>query len=244
MKLIGAAVGRTGTISLNVALKKLGYRTYHFEEALTRFEEGHLDMLDDHTTGKRKIDWKEFLEGYDATLDTAFALHYKELMEVFPEAKVVLTVRDPVKWYHSAMAILEQHEITVAPFTFLPRFESLMRTVLNAVNAFTGGATTMEGIIARFEEYIEDAKAHVPPERLLVYSVKEGWEPLCEFLGEPVPDEPFPHENVGMKLIEEIHVGHLMRDLQTASQQSEDPELQQKAIATLEEMAKQAPPSE
>jgi hypothetical protein len=242
VKLIGAALARTGTISLMTALEKLGLNVYHFATAIIRFEQGDLDALDAHMAGTGKIDWKQFLEGFDATLDSPLALHYKEQMEAFPEAKVILTVRDPVKWLESAVAIMEQHEITVKPFMFLPRFESLYRTVHTTSRVFSRGATTLEEGIANFTDYIEDVKAHVPPEKLLVYSVKGGWEPLCNFLGVPVPDEPFPHENVGMKLIEEIHIGHLMNDLQNAAQQTEDPELQQKAIATLEQMAKQGPP--
>jgi len=239
VKLIGAAVARSGTLSLKAALERLGYRTYHFEEAIDNFERGDLNALVDHMTGTKLIDWGEYLKEYDATADLPLASYYKEIMAAFPDALVILTVRDPEKWWDSIMSLDAMHNELLAQIRFLPRFEAQYQAVTIAAGVFFGGQVDKEAGMAKFEEYVAEVKATVPAERLLVFSVTEGWEPLCEFLGEPVPDELFPHENVGMDKANAIVMGHLVRDLQATVETSDDPELRAKATAWLEKLAAQ-----
>jgi hypothetical protein len=237
MRVIGAAVARTGTLSLKAALERLGYRTYHFEEAIDNFERGDLNALVDHMTGTKLIDWGEFLKDYDATADLPLASYYKEIMAAFPDAPVILTVRDPEEWWNSIVSLDAMHQELLAQVRFLPRFEAQYQAVTISGGVFLGGPVEKEGGIAKFKEYIAEVKATVPANRLLVFSVADGWGPLCEFLGEPVPDEPFPHENVGMQKAEAIVLGHLVRDLQATLETSDDPELRAKATAWLEKLA-------
>lgn len=213
MELIGAGFSRTGTMSLKVALRKLGYRSYHMEEAVVNYEKGHLDMWNAYMEGRSDMDWHTLLAGYDATADLPAAFYYRELMEVFPEARVILTVRDPEAWWESVEKLVDVHDTLVGRLTFLPRFREFQRLFGNIQRAMCDGLFGRECAIASFNQHIEEVKATVPPDRLLVISVAEGWEPLCEFLDVPVPDEPFPHENVGVKTAEKLMQRMLVNDL-------------------------------
>lgn len=126
---------------------------------------------------------------------------YKQLMEAYPEAKVVLSVRDPERWFESA-----SKTIFTAPRGGLKQLLQLLMTPrmwrsvwvvrrILQVQTFGGKEQNKEHAIAVFQAHIEEVKRTVSPERLLVYDVKEGWEPLCRFLDVPVPETPFPHVN-------------------------------------------------
>jgi hypothetical protein len=213
MKLIGAGFSRTGTMSLKAALGKLGYRSYHMEEAVANFEQGHLEMWNAYMEGQSDMDWHALLAGYDATADLPAALYYRELMEAFPEARVILTVRDPEAWWQSVARLVELHDRLVGRLTFLPRFREFQRLFRNIQWTICDGPFGRACAVARFKQHIEEVKETVPPDRLLVVSVAEGWGPLCEFLDEPVPDEPFPHENEGIRTAERILQRILIVDL-------------------------------
>jgi hypothetical protein len=213
MKLIGAGFSRTGTMSLKAALGKLGYRSYHMEEAIINFEKGHLDLWNAYMEGRSDMDWHKLLEGYDATADLPAALYYRELLAAFPEAHVILTVRDPEAWWQSTAKLVHMQNTLVERLRFLPRFREFQRLFRNVERAVCGGPVTREPAIARFIQHNEEVKATVPPDRLLVFEVKDGWEPLCKFLGVPVPDEPFPHENVGIETVEKLMRKIMITDL-------------------------------
>jgi len=211
MKLIGAGYSKTGTMSLKAALEKLGYRCYHMEDAIVNYEKGDLQMWNAYLEGQRDIDWHKLFAEYDAALELS-AVCYRELMEAFPEARVILTVRDPEKWWESLLQTVEVHNARVGRSTFLPRFREFQRLFKNLERVVFGGFVR-EVAIERYKQHVEEVKATVPPDRLLVFDVKEGWEPLCHFLGVPVPDEPFPHENVGSKGVEKILMRVIVSDL-------------------------------
>ncbi|MCX6032700.1 MAG: sulfotransferase family protein [Chloroflexi bacterium] len=213
MKLIGAGFSRTGTMSLKAALLKLGYRSYHMEEALVNFEKGHLDMWNAYMEGRSPMDWPKLLTGYDATADLPAALYYREQMEAFPESRVILTVRDPEAWWQSTEKLVHVQNTLVERLRFMPRFREFQRLFRNIERALCGGPVTREPAIARFIQHNEEVKATIPADRLLVFEVKEGWEPLCKFLGAPVPDEPFPHENAGIATVEKLMQRILLTDL-------------------------------
>lgn len=203
IKIIGAGFGRTGTFTTKTALEELGFGPcYHMTEVL-----GHPDRIAlwyAAATGET-ANWKEVFQGYQATVDWPACTFYKELMEIYPDAKVLLTVRDPEKWYESAYN-------TIFPLLYRKRFSCLnllfklfvqkvplLLQMLNTLiwdGTFHGRFTDKEHAIEVFNQHIEGVKKHVPPERLLIYNVKEGWEPLCTFLGVEVPqNKPFPHLN-------------------------------------------------
>jgi hypothetical protein len=216
MKIIVAGFSRTGTMSMQVALEKLGYRSYHFFEMMANYENNHIKMWNDYMEGKSDMDWVKLLEGYDASTDLPACIYWREMMEAFPDAKVILTVREPEKWWDSWTAMVKSQESSVDRLKFLPRFKAVDQAVINFEREWFNiepGKYVREDSMARFVKHNEDVKSAVPEDRLLVFSVTEGWEPLCNFLGVPVPDEPFPHENVGTKQVEKLMGQIVIKDL-------------------------------
>jgi hypothetical protein len=216
MKVIVAGFSRTGTMSMQVALQSLGYETYHMFEALGNFEKGHMDMWNDYMEGAGEMDWQGIFSGYDASTDLPACIHWREMIEAFPDAKVVLTFRDPEAWWNSYMSLVQSQESGVDRLSFLPRFKALDRLVINIEKIFFGiepGQYDRTSGIERFNQHNEDVKNTVPPERLLVFNVEEGWAPLCKFLGVDTPDQPFPHENVGTQQVEKIMGQLVIKDM-------------------------------
>jgi len=199
MKIIGAGYGRTGTVSLQQAFEQLGYPCYHMQEVMKAYDRGHVEQWD-AAMRDVEIDWHELFTGYEATVDFPACVFYRELMEAFPDALVVLSVRDAEKWWLSYSKLLGLVSMATW-FNFVPMFRkfSAMNTRLME-RVFGGSLQTLnkDDYVAQYLRHIDDVKATVPAERLLVYSVTEGWEPLCEFLGQPVPEQPFPHANAGI----------------------------------------------
>jgi hypothetical protein len=217
MKVIVAGFSRTGTMSMQVALQKFGLRPYHMFEAMRNFENGHMDMWNNYMEGNSDMDWDKLFAGYDASTDLPACIYWREMMEAFPDAKVVLTVRDVEAWWKSWIGMVESQESSVDRLVFLPRFQALDRLVINCERVWfriEPGQYVREDAIKRFNQHNEEVKAAVPPERLLVFNVAEGWEPLCKFLGYPVPNEPFPHENAGTAQVEAIMAEIVQKDMQ------------------------------
>jgi hypothetical protein len=207
LKIIGAGFGRTGTLSIKVALEELGFGPcYHMIEVFQ-----HLDHLPQWEAAARgeAIDWRKLLEGYQATVDWPGCSFYKQLMEVYPDAKVLLTVRDPEKWYESAISTIYQpHRIakstsafsltSIITRLFFPFARHAAQLTYDLIwgGTFHNRFEDKEYAIAIFKQHIEEVKRYVPPEKLLVFNVKEGWKPLCDFLGVEIPpDKPFPYLN-------------------------------------------------
>jgi hypothetical protein len=145
-----------------------------------------------------EIDWRNFLRDYNAGLDYPLAAFYWEISAAYPEAKVILTVRDPERWYDSTRETI--YRGTAIPdwfLRFLPPFRGMKRMVTAAIweRLFDGRFEDRQHAIRVFEEHIEEVQRTVPPKRLLLYHVKDGWGPLCDFLGVAVPEGPFPHIN-------------------------------------------------
>ena len=116
-------------------------------------------------------------------------------MDVYPDAKVLLTVRDPEKWHTSVMNTIgpNNNDETDDPDALAHR---KMTTSVIWDGTFNGLVEDRQHAISVFNRHIDEVKQHVPAERLLVYEVSQGWEPLCAFLGVPVPaDTPFPRLN-------------------------------------------------
>lgn len=205
LDVIGAGLGRTGTTSLKAALERLGFGPcYHMTELFQHPE--HLEAWRAAARGE-PVEWEGPLKDYRSTLDWPGAPFYAELMEAYPEARVILTVRDPDRWYESTLKTIYEMNATVASPLFtlaswlVPPVRNIKRSVgivddLAWRTTFGGRFEDREHAISVFEEWNEEVKRRVPPEKLLVYDVKEGWGPLCEFLGVEAPEgEPFPHLN-------------------------------------------------
>src|SRR5262249_4216448 len=127
MKIIGAGLMRTGTMTMQVALERLGYHCYHMREVPQ--EPGHLNAWHKLVTGQAPIDWHTLFHKFDATVDTPACLYYKELLEAFPDAKVVLTVRDPDRWYESLTTLHRSHNSARLVAWGIPKLGKFMRLV-------------------------------------------------------------------------------------------------------------------
>jgi hypothetical protein len=207
VKVIGAGFGRTGTASLQSALEELGFGPcYHMYEVFEHPQ--HADFWEAAWRGG-KVDWDEVLGSYEATVDWPACTFYGELMERHPDAKVLLSVRDPEQWYESTLnniykltkfsgrsifARLGLALLSLFKFgTFTTRPLQIAEEIVQGT--FEGKFEDKRYAIEVFNRHNEEVKRRVPKERLLVYEVKEGWGPLCEFLGVEEPDKPFPRLN-------------------------------------------------
>lgn len=219
MKILGAGFGRTGTMSLKAALEELGYGPcYHMVEV---FENpAHIELWDAAAQGE-PVDWKKLFSGYQAAVDWPAAAFYKELMEVYPEAKVLLTVRDPEKWYESTKNTIYSgpRQVSTRISTPVGRPPQMIEKLIWE-GTFGGNFEDRHYAIEVFKHHNKEVKEYVPSERLLVYEVQEGWGPLCEFLGVRAPkDQPFPHLNDTESFLS------MMRErLQSMDHQPNDPQ--------------------
>ena len=206
--MIGAGFGRTGTASLKVALEELGFGPcYHMTEVFANPD--HADFWRAAWRGE-PVDWDGVLGRYEATVDWPACTFYAKLLERHPGAKVLLSVRDPEKWYESTRnSIYELGRIsTGSPFSRLG-FALLSLVVFGTFKSGQGPMTeeivwqgTFDGkfedkhhAIGVFNRHNEEVQRRAPQGRLLVYEVREGWGPLCEFLGVEEPEKPFPRLN-------------------------------------------------
>jgi hypothetical protein len=204
LKVIGAGFGRTGTESLKAALERLGFGPcdHMFELIKSTWRVEHLEALERGDDA----DLEALFDGFGSAVDFPFALYYRQLMTAYPDAKVVLTVRDPDKWYDSAKKTilrgLPPGALTIARVLGIfsknargiPRWHKYVTASLYD-GLFEGNKGDRAFMTALFSRWTDEVIAAVPPERLLVFQVQEGWEPLCHFLGVDVPDEPFPRSN-------------------------------------------------
>jgi len=189
LSVIGAGFGRTGTSSLKVALEQLGIgRCYHMIEV---FPNPAAPAFWERVADGEPFRWEEIFEGFSATVDWPAGAYYRELMDYYPEAKVILTERDPEKWYRSCQdTILSPSHFEELKGT---PFEGMIRKIVFAT--FQGNIHDHDHLIDIYTRHNAEVRRVVPAERLLVYRVSEGWAPLCEFLDLPIPDAPFPHVN-------------------------------------------------
>jgi hypothetical protein len=206
IKIIGAGFPRTGTTTLKRSLETLGYkRSYHMKELLVNPQMLHFWKTLDETGD---TDWDALYANYDATVDFPCYPWYKEHMKRYPDAKVILTVRDFESWYKSVTNTV----LTAGPQTPGEKIKmmgklltsSRARQVVGVIKFFKFKFFTkeFEGQFedkayaeAKWNAHIEEVKRVVPKEKLLIYDVRDGWKPLCEFLGVPEPPEPLPHLN-------------------------------------------------
>jgi hypothetical protein len=198
LRVMGAGFGRTGTLSLKVALEELGFaRCYHMTDVLAHPE--HAPLWEAAARGE-PIDWEALFQGYQATVDWPGCAFYEAFMRRYPDAKVILTTREPEGWYASAHQTIFWVRKQFRGWTRLlvPRMRQFRRMLDRVIwdGTFHGRFEDRNHAIEVFNRHNEQVGNTVPPDRLLVYDVREGWGPLCAFLGVPVPQgKPFPHLN-------------------------------------------------
>lgn len=191
IRIINAGLPRTGTTSLKGALEILGYnKIFHTTDLFTSPRD--MTVWEAAMEGE-PVDWRTFFAEYDVA-DWPAAFIYKELIADHPDAKVMLTVRDPEAWFESVTGQLQTLQRMRLP---IPHFRRVKRFVtIHGINGLFGGKVDdKEHMIAMFHRHTETVKAHVGEENLLVYDVREGWEPLCDFLECEVPSLDFPRLN-------------------------------------------------
>ncbi len=195
LSVIGSGFGRTGTKSLKVALERLGFGPcHHMYEVIGN--PGSVPGWVDAFAGK-PVDWHEMYAGYGAQVDWPGAHFWREAAEAFPEAKVVHSVRPEEKWWTSFENTIGKLGVTYADLPMPPHIRDMMDATFSGVRrTFGGEPLDRERGIAAFRRRTEDVQEALPPERVLVFDVSQGWGPLCAFLEVDVPDEPFPHHNL------------------------------------------------
>lgn len=200
MKVIGAGFGRTGTMSLKAALEQLGCGPCFHMIDLIRDPEP-LPYWVAAANGER-IDWTEAMDGWESSVDWPGCTFWEEMAETWPDAPVLLSVRDPEAWYRSCLnSIHAAKEMALAGELEGGDEEGPSPEVVGMINnliwngTFKGRFLEKDYALEVFHRHNEFVKAKVPANRLLVYEIKQGWEPLCEFLGVDVPDTPMPHLN-------------------------------------------------
>ena len=193
LKVIGAGLGRTGTFSLKFALEHLGFGPcYHMVEVM-RHARAAVAQWTKVTQGKP--DWATIFEGYEATVDHPACGYWRELAEFYPDAKIVLSTRDPEAWYKSV------HETIYAPGFIASLGGTPLGAFMEGMLSHLYGTPLLDRItdrdfmVAAFKRYEAEVIAGVPASRLLIHRPGDGWEPLCEFLGVALPVEPFPRVN-------------------------------------------------
>ena len=189
LAVIGAGLGRTATFSLKFALEHLGFGPcYHMSEVFAGARRNvplWLDAIDG------RPDWDAIFEGFHSTTDYPACTYWRELAEHYPRAKVILTVRDPDTWFDSVSETIFSDGMQ-ASLRGSPTGDMMQGVIFDAFGERLRDRDFMTEWFIRRNREVIDA---LPPERLLLFSPKEGWEPLCGFLGVPVPNEPFPRIN-------------------------------------------------
>lgn len=211
---IGAGLPRTGTLSLKTALMQLyNAKCYHMTDVMDGDQED-LDVWMDAIDGKMtSTKWQQYFnnKNYSTGVDFPFSMFYKELMIAFPDAKVVLSTRDPSTWHTSVYnSIFKLTELMNrwsynlifktldgrknVGWDFFQKLDSKVHEGCDVGfhDAIKGGPQVAEKF---FLDWEKEVRRSVPAERLLVHSAKEGWPPLCQFLELPIPDRPYPRVN-------------------------------------------------
>jgi hypothetical protein len=194
LDVIGVGLGRTGTASLKLALEQLGFGPCH--HMLELFQRpGDAARWQARARGEA-VGWDELLGGFRSTLDWPSVHFWRELVHDFPNAKIILTVRDPESWYDSiSNTIFKALEQPLPQQDDAARGQRVMAKDIIVERAFDNRPLDKAHVLARYAAHNAAVQRSVPADRLLTYDVAQGWEPLCDFLGVPVPATPFPSAN-------------------------------------------------
>jgi hypothetical protein len=195
LAVIGSGFGRTGTASLKRALETLGFGPcHHMEEVMAHPEQvAHWQA---YVAGE-PVQWDEVFNGYRSQVDWPGANVWRELAQAYPDAKVIHSVRPEEAWWKSFSATIGKFFTIYKGMPMPPHVAAMLDAMHVAIVQRTlgGEPTDRERVLAAYRRRTEEVRAALPPDRLLVFDVAEGWAPLCAFLDVPVPDEPFPRVN-------------------------------------------------
>ena len=202
LEVIGPGFGRTGTNSLKLALEHLGFGPCHhmFE---VRDNPKQLPHWERAARGE-KMDWDSVFDGYRAQVDWPGARYWRELIAYYPKAKVVLSVRDPGEWHNSVQATILQFLAARGnhPSAYVNALCEMGHETVD-MQVFGGRLADRDHAVQIFNKHFADVRAMVPAERLLIFDVRHGWEPLCRFLNVDIPPSAFPKTNSSKQFTEE-----------------------------------------
>jgi hypothetical protein len=187
IEVIGSGLGRTGTMSLKMALEQLGLGPcHHMIEVFPRPDSVPLWV----EAAAGRPDWDAIFTEFRSAVDYPTCAFWRELADYYPKAKIIHTVRDPGRWFESTQ------ETIFSPRSLATVGQGPMAAFFNIVSCGYEGRTSDRAfMIDYFRRHTEAVLATLPKERVLVFEVRQGWEPLCAFLGVPEPAIPFPREN-------------------------------------------------
>jgi len=221
MKVIGAGLPRTGTLTQKIALEMLGFGPcYHMVNVLT-----DLSLVKHWSSAfEGGANWDEVFAGHESTVDWPGSFFYNELIDVYPDAKVLLSVRPADQWAKSMTNTIWDvvygdsivHDLSQARTRIDEGWDDYMSLITamweksGLLPSNVAGTPDQDALAEAFDRYNAEVQATVPADRLLVWSYTDGWEPLCEFLEVPVPEVPLPRVNDSKMFVERIVDSALM----------------------------------
>ena len=211
LDVIGAGFGRTGTLSLKLALEELGFsKCYHMSEVVAN--PPHVDLWRAAWRGDDL--WDDIFAGYRAAVDWPAVAFWTRLLRYYPSAKVVLTVRDADTWYRSARGTIFR-SMTEGLSTKDPVRYDRMRLLKEIIidGTFNGSLDDERNVVAVYSRHVERVIAEVPSDRLVLFDPREGWPPLCAAFDLAVPRVPFPRVNTFNKFVERWRGGDPNRSI-------------------------------
>jgi hypothetical protein len=198
LEIVGTGLGRTGTKSLQAALNMLGFGPcHHMVEVFTHPESAGLWI----EAAKGRPDWGRVFSGYHSVVDYPGAQFWRELTSYYPRAKVLHSIRDPDEWFDFTQATIFAPDGRARQPGPMSEFFHIV------LGTFGDHIHDRAYMTDYFRKHIREVVLTVPAERLLVYEVSQGWGPLCEFLGVPVPGKPFPAQNSRAEFIARLRGG-------------------------------------
>ncbi|WP_119394778.1 sulfotransferase family protein [Salinibius halmophilus] len=219
LKVIGAGFGRTGTLSVKTALEHLGYGDcYHMVDVYKH--QGHAQNWRKALAGET-VDWHTMLADYQSIVDFPGCIFFEQLMQAFPEAKVVLTERDADSWYESAFKTILTIKPSLAEMLLMTLKATYSKKSRNQIQVgmmhkalvkdhlFDGRVEDAEFVKEVYRNHVAHVKATVPSERLISFKVQDGWQPLCDGLSVPVPNIEFPRSNAKESFHEKLRTQFL-----------------------------------
>ncbi len=215
LQVIGAGLGRTGTLSLKFALEHLGFGSCHHATEVAANMRTALPLWNAAERGA--ADWPAIFAGYRSSTDHPGCYYWRQLIEVYPQAKVVLTVRDPDSWFESVTQTI------LAPgrkSTFLGPEGEIFSMFLK--QQFAGRSDDRAFMVDYFKRWNQAVIDTVPADRLLVFSPSQGCAPLCAFLSVPVPAQAYPHLHARPRLRWFARGLHLPNDIASREQHVRD----------------------
>ncbi|MFL2769983.1 MAG: sulfotransferase family protein [Rhodospirillaceae bacterium] len=193
MRIIGAGFGRTGTNSMKLALEHLGYGPcYHMKEV---FEHPESIPLWHKAAFGDGVEWDDILADYESGVDWPLSHFWETLSQRYSDAKVLLTIRPASEWYTSMSNTIFSHIAGHQPGNEMQKMWKEMVDKIVRSDTFDNRTMDRAYCEAVFDGHTAHVKDTVSADRLIVYEVGSGWEPLCEALGVAVPEGPFPKTN-------------------------------------------------